>query len=147
MSANRQTERLRVETTRRNEMVEITDQVARLANKFDVEDGYVLVYVPHTTAGVTIQENADPDVKHDLLAKLEQLVPHKEAFYRHAEGNSDSHLKAVLVGSSQHVLIEQRRLVLGQWQGIYLCEFDGPRRREIICKFVDLSRSPRGRTD
>lgn len=147
MSANRHTERLTVEATQRSELIEITGPIARLAQKFDVEDGYVLVYVPHTTAGVTIQENADPDVKHDLLAKLEQLVPHKEAFYRHAEGNSDSHVKAALVGSSQHVLIEQRRLVLGRWQGIYLCEFDGPRRREVVCKFVDLSRAPRGRTD
>ena len=147
MSGNRHTERISVETNKRNEMVEVTDPIARLANKLDVEDGYVLVYVPHTTAGVTIQENADPDVRHDLLAKLEQLAPHREAIYRHAEGNSDSHLKAVLVGSSQHVLIEQRRLVLGQWQGIFLCEFDGPRRREVVCKFVDLSRPPRGRTD
>ena len=118
-------------------MVEITRQVAGIASRLSIQDGHVLVFVPHTTAGVTIQENADPDVKHDLLAKLEQLIPHRESFYQHAEGNSDSHLKAVLVGSSQHVLIESRQLVLGQWQGIYLCEFDGPRTRQVICRFVE----------
>ena len=141
------TDRIEVATQQRCQLVEITSQIEQLARRRDVQDGFVVIYVPHTTAGVTIQENADPDVQHDLLAKLEQLVPKQEAFYRHAEGNSDSHLKAVLVGTSQMVLIEERRLVLGRWQGIYLCEFDGPRTREVICKFVDLTRRPRPELD
>ena len=141
------THTLDVKTNARSEMVEITADLARLALKSDVRDGYVIVYVPHTTAGVTIQENADPDVKHDLLAKLDALVPHREDYYRHAEGNSDSHLKAVLTGTSQTVFVENGRLVLGQWQGVYLCEYDGPRQRKVICKFVDLTRKPRAKLD
>src|SRR5687767_2630497 len=136
-------ERFKIETRQRSQMVDITARIAQLAQRHDVRDGYAIVFVPHTTAGITIQENADPDVQHDLLAKLEQLVPKREPFYRHAEGNSDSHLKAVMVGTSQHVLIEERKLLLGQWQGIYLCEFDGPRRRQVICRLVDLTRMPR----
>ena len=138
---------LDVETRARSEMVEITDQLQAHARAADVRDGYVVVYVPHTTAGVTIQENADPDVKHDLLAKLDALVPHEESYYRHAEGNSDSHLKAVMTGTSQTIFVEAGRLVLGQWQGVYLCEYDGPRRRRVLCKFVDLTRKPRGDLD
>jgi secondary thiamine-phosphate synthase enzyme len=95
-----------------------------------------IVYVPHTTAAVTINENADPDVKHDMLAKLSELIPKTEKYYRHSEGNSDSHVKTALVGNSVTVLIEGGRLVLGQWQGIYFCEFDGPRSREMHVKLV-----------
>jgi secondary thiamine-phosphate synthase enzyme len=141
------TARFDVATARRSQMVDITDRIAQLAQQHDVADGYALVYVPHTTAGLTIQENADPDVQHDLLAKLDQLIPKSEPFYRHAEGNSDSHLKTVLVGTSQHVLIEKARLLLGRWQGIYLCEFDGPRTRQVLCKLVDLSHRPRAELD
>ena len=136
--------RLSVSTSRRCEMVDITDSVQKLAA--EVEDGYAVVYVPHTTAGVTIQENADPDVQHDLLVKLDRLIPHREDYYRHAEGNSDSHLKAVMTGTSQTVLVEGRKLVLGRWQGVYLCEFDGPRERTVLVKVVDLDRRPRGKS-
>ena len=94
----------------------------------------LVVYVPHTTAAVTINENADPDVKSDLLAKLSSLVPKNETYYRHGEGNSDSHLKAAMVGHTVTVLVEAGRLVLGRWQGVYFCEFDGPRQRELIIK-------------
>lgn len=125
---------LSVRTHRRSQMVEITDDVERVCA--GVASGYVIVCVPHTTAGVTIQENADPDVQHDLLRKLDTLVPKEEAYYRHGEGNSDSHLKTAMVGNSVTVLIEKNRLVLGRWQGIYLCEFDGPRSREVIVKTV-----------
>lgn len=118
-------------------MVEITDRVADVCR--DVADGYVIVYVPHTTAGVTIQENADPDVQHDLLRKLDELVPKQEPYYRHGEGNSDSHLKTAMVGTSATVLIEDGRLLLGRWQGIYLCEFDGPRTREVMVKAVNTT--------
>lgn len=123
-----------VRTHRRSQMLDITDEVARHCD--GVASGYAIVFVPHTTAGITIQENADPDVQHDLLKKLDALVPKEEAYYRHAEGNSDSHLKTAMVGNSVTVLIESGRLVLGRWQGIYLCEFDGPRTREVLVKVI-----------
>lgn len=127
-----------VATHARSEMVEITQIIERKL-PVGLRSGYLIVFVPHTTAGITIQENADPDVKHDLLKKLENLAPHREAYYRHAEGNSDSHLKTALVGNSVMVLVENGQLVLGQWQGIYLCEFDGPRQREIYIRPIDLA--------
>src|SRR6185503_17442382 len=96
--------------------------------------GMVIVYVPHTTAAITINENADPDVKHDMLLKLSRMIPKDESGYEHAEGNSDSHVKTALVGNSGTVLIDGCRLVLGRWQGIYFCEFDGPRQREMMVK-------------
>jgi secondary thiamine-phosphate synthase enzyme len=99
----------------------------------------VIAYVPHTTAAVTINENADPDVRHDLLRKLEELIPKHEPYYQHGEGNSDSHVKTSLVGNSVTVLIEDGQLVLGRWQGIYFCEFDGPRTREMHVKVVSFS--------
>ena len=123
-----------VRTTSRNEMVEVTDHLRRLVTRRNIEEGLLIVYVPHTTAAVTINENADPDVKSDMLAKLSALVPHKESYYRHDEGNSDSHVKAAMVGSSVTVLVEGGRPVLGRWQGVYFCEFDGPRERELLIK-------------
>jgi secondary thiamine-phosphate synthase enzyme len=123
-----------VKTRQRSEIVDITPALRRLVQQHRVTDGMAIVYVPHTTAAVTINENADPDVKSDLLAKLEALVPQRESYYRHAEGNSDSHLKAAMLGHSATVLVEGGRLVLGRWQGIYFCEFDGPRRREMTVK-------------
>jgi secondary thiamine-phosphate synthase enzyme len=131
------TKTLSVPTRSRSQMVDIT----RLVEKSlpDISSGYVIVYVPHTTAGITIQESADPDVQHDLLKKLDALVPKHETYYRHAEGNSDSHLKTAIVGSSVMVLIEDGRVVLGRWQGIYLCEFDGPRDRQVIVKPVSTA--------
>ena len=101
--------------------------------------GMVVLYVPHTTASVTINENADPDVRHDLLRKLEELVPHHEKYYQHSEGNSDSHVKTSLVGNSAIVLVQDGRLVLGRWQGVYFCEFDGPRQRELFVRLVDFA--------
>jgi secondary thiamine-phosphate synthase enzyme len=119
-------------------MIDVTDRVRKIVRQHQVNEGYAIVYVPHTTAAVTIQENADPDVKTDLLRKLEALVPKHEPFYQHAEGNSDAHLKTAMLGNSATVLIENGKLVLGQWQAIYFCEFDGPRKRELIVKLVDL---------
>jgi len=127
-----------IKTSARSQMVDVTAQVAECLRQNSVLTGFVNVFVPHTTAGITIQENADPDVQHDLLAKLAVLVPHKESFYRHAEGNSDSHLKASMMGSSVTVQVEDGRLQLGKWQGIYLMEFDGPREREVWIRVVDL---------
>jgi secondary thiamine-phosphate synthase enzyme len=128
-----------VQTTKRNEMIELTSRVQQLIDRRHVQSGFAIVYVAHTTAAITINENADPDVKTDILRKLESLIPHNEPYYQHDEGNSDSHLKASLVGQSVTVLIENGRLQLGRWQGIYLCEFDGPRERRVLVKLVDLS--------
>jgi secondary thiamine-phosphate synthase enzyme len=126
-----------IPTKSRSQMIDVTSRVQSLVTKLAVRDGYVIVYNPHTTAGVTINENADPDVQHDLLTKLEQLVPKHEKYYQHGEGNSDSHLKTAMVGNSATVLIERGQLVLGRWQGIYFCEFDGPRSREMMIKVVE----------
>src|SRR5687768_18610300 len=128
-----------IRTSSRSEMIDVTDRVRRVAGAAQVTDGYAIVYVPHTTAAVTINENADPDVRHDVLLKLEELIPKTERYYQHGEGNSDAHVKTSLVGNSVMVLIENGRLVLGRWQGIYFCEFDGPRQREMLVKIVDLN--------
>jgi secondary thiamine-phosphate synthase enzyme len=127
-----------VSTRSRNQMVDITSRVQRAVTDAKVTSGMAIVYVPHTTAACTINENADPDVQHDLLEKFSRLVPKHEDFYDHGEGNSDSHVKTACVGSSVTVLIENGRLMLGRWQGIYLCEFDGPREREVWLKVVDF---------
>lgn len=128
-----------VRTTQRNQMIDITSRVEALLRQSHVTDGMAIVFVPHTTAAVTINENADPDVKSDLLQKLSTLIPKHEPYYQHDEGNSDSHLKTSLVGNSVTVLIESGRLVLGRWQGIYFCEFDGPRERKMQVKIVSFA--------
>ena len=125
-----------VQTRRRNEFVEITEQVRQSLERSGVRDGLGVVYCPHTTAAITINENADPDVVHDMLLWLERAVPKDQPGFRHGEGNSDSHLKASLVGSSATVIVEDGRLVLGRWQGVYFCEFDGPRHRTVRVKWV-----------
>jgi len=127
---------LTVATHRHCEMLDVTQQVQQAVSEAGLQSGYVICYVPHTTAGITIQENADPDVVHDVLWKLEQLIPQDDRGFRHSEGNSDAHIKASLMGLSQTVLVEAGRLVLGTWQGIYFCEFDGPRQRKLLLKCV-----------
>jgi secondary thiamine-phosphate synthase enzyme len=127
-----------VETSTRAEMIDVTEQIQKLVRQNNIREGYVIVYIPHTTAAVTINEHADPDVKHDILKKLEALAPQMESYYQHDEGNSDAHVKTALVGSSVTVLIEAGRLVLGRWQGIFFCEFDGPRERRMNVKIVSL---------
>ncbi|MDX1565655.1 MAG: secondary thiamine-phosphate synthase enzyme YjbQ [Phycisphaeraceae bacterium] len=122
---------LEVQTDRRDQMVEITAEVQAVVDREQIDTGSVLVFVPHTTAGITINENADPDVVHDFLKQLDQMVPWSQPFYRHGEGNSAAHVKASMMGSSVRVLIESGRLVLGTWQGIWFCEFDGPRSRRV----------------
>jgi secondary thiamine-phosphate synthase enzyme len=123
-------------TRSRNEMVDISKRVQQAVSDAKVVNGMVVVYVPHTTAAATINENADPDVQHDLLEKLGSLVPQSEAYYEHAEGNSDAHVKSACVGSSVTVLVEGGKLMLGRWQGVFLCEFDGPRERQVWIKPV-----------
>ena len=127
-----QTKTITVPTDRRDQMVEITSQVQDFVRTTNTTQGYVVVYIPHTTAGVTINENADPDVVHDMLLQLDEMVPWRQPFYRHVEGNSASHVKATMTGSSATILIQDGRLILGTWQGIYFCEFDGPRSRKAV---------------
>jgi len=124
---------LTVQTSHREEMIDITDLVQQAVSDSGVNSGQVFCFVPHTTAAITINENADPDVQRDIIYKLNKEIPQQEG-YRHGEGNSDAHVKSSLVGSSETVLIEDGRLVLGRWQGIYFCEFDGPRSRRLILK-------------
>jgi secondary thiamine-phosphate synthase enzyme len=121
---------LRVKTGRRTQLVDVTEQVERAVAAAGVVSGVCHLYVPHTTAGVMINEHFDPDVATDLEGVLERLVP-RSGPYRHSEGNSDSHAKAVLTGTSQMIFVEQGKLVLGQWQGVFFCEFDGPRERKM----------------
>ena len=125
-----------ISTRSRSEMLDITKQVKRAVADAKLTTGMVIVFVPHTTASVTLNENADPDVKHDLLRKLAELVPQREDFYEHAEGNSDAHVKTAWIGNSATVLVESGKVMLGRWQGIYLCEFDGPRERQVWIKLV-----------
>ena len=126
---------LSVQTERRTQLLDVTAGVAKLVRDSGVLRGTCHLYVPHTTAGVTINENADPDVAHDLATALDRLVP-QSAEYRHSEGNSDAHVKASLVGCSATVFVNNGQLELGRWQGIFFCEFDGPRLRELRVKVV-----------
>lgn len=123
-----------VKTHQRNELIDVTSQISEAVSKSGITDGLAVAFVPHTTAGVTINENADPSVVDDILYCLEGLIPHNQPGFRHGEGNSDSHVKASLVGSSVTVMVENSQLVLGTWQGIYFCEFDGPRTRRLMVK-------------
>jgi secondary thiamine-phosphate synthase enzyme len=122
----------RLSTRGRTEMVDITNEIATVVRNAGVQHGDVIVFCPHTTAAVTINENADPSVVHDILLALDDAVPRSRAEYRHSEGNSDAHCKSSLVGCSEQVLIKDGHLVLGTWQAVYFCEFDGPRHRRVI---------------
>lgn len=128
---------LTVKTGEHVQLVDITSQVQESVRESGISDGFVVIQVPHTTAAVTINENADPDVVHDLLADLDRLVPWKQPYYRHGEGNSAAHLKSSMIGCGMTVLIENGHLVLGTWQGIYFCEFDGPRIRKVMVKVAE----------
>ena len=124
-----------LKTRSRIDMVDITGTVQKELSGARVDDGFCVVYVPHTTAGITINEGADPAVCDDILTKLNEMVP-PDAGYRHMEGNSDSHIKASIMGSSVTVMVEKGRLVLGTWQKIFFCEFDGPRTRKVYMKTI-----------
>ena len=115
-------------------MIDITDEVSKALSKDD--DGVCVVFTQHTTCGLTINENADPDVQSDMLGFLKRLIPQDEPHFKHGEQNSDAHIKSSLVGSSVMVPFEKGKLLLGRWQGIYLCEFDGPRKRKVLIKIV-----------
>ncbi len=124
---------LSVKTRERTELVDVTSDINQLIQKSGIDQGLCMLYVPHTTAAVTINESADPSVKSDMLMILNKIIPW-EADYRHLEGNSAAHIKSTLVGPSELVAIENRKLVLGTWQGIFFCEFDGPRNRKLHVK-------------
>jgi secondary thiamine-phosphate synthase enzyme len=124
-----------VKTDRRTQLVDVTAQVQKAVAASGVGTGICYLYVPHTTAAITINECADPDVAHDVEGALDRLIP-TTGPYRHSEGNSDSHVKAVLVGASQIIHVEGGKLVLGHWQGVFFCEFDGPRNRQLQVKVV-----------
>jgi secondary thiamine-phosphate synthase enzyme len=128
-----------VKTSTQTEFVDITYSVQEAVKKARVEDGICIIYVPHTTAAITINENADPSVVQDILMELNKVIPFKDQ-YRHTEGNSPAHIKASLLGCSQTVFVESGKLILGTWQGIFFCEFDGPRNRKVFVKVISNSR-------
>lgn len=129
-------ETLTVQTRNHTEFIDISGEVQASVRKEGLQDGVVIVYVPHTTAGITINEDADPSVIHDILADLDRLVAWRQGYYHHMEGNSAAHTKSSLVGSSQQVIIDNGKLALGRWQGIYFCEFDGPRTRKVYLQYL-----------
>lgn len=127
---------INVKTRSRTEFIDITSDVQEIVDESGIENGVCYVYVPHTTAGLTINEGADPSVVRDIQNALNKLIPHK-GDYKHAEGNSDAHIKTSLVGSSQTVIIDGGRLQLGTWQAIFFCEFDGARNRKVMLKLTE----------
>jgi len=129
-------EKIKVVSSGQDQIIDITEDVSRIVSLNAASDGICVVYVPHTTAAVTINENADPDVKSDILKGIGEIVP-ENLKYKHAEGNSPAHIKASLLGSSVNVIVENNKLQLGTWQGIYFCEFDGPRNRNVYVKIIE----------
>ena len=127
---------INVKTNRYIQMVDITHDVRQYVSETGVKDGIILVYTPHTTAGITINENADPAVTADIEAFLQKKIPH-ESYFRHREGNSPSHIMSSYFSASETLIIDDGHLVLGTWQGIYFCEFDGPRSRKVHLKIID----------
>jgi len=126
---------LRVKTTARTELVDITQGVQRLVTESGIRSGVCYVFVPHTTSGITINENTDPNVGRDILKELNQVIPFDDN-YGHAEGNSAAHIKSTIVGMSKSVMVDEGRLALGTWQAIFFCEFDGPRDRRVLVKVM-----------
>ena len=128
--------KMNITTSKHTEMIDITAMVQKTVTESGVKDGVCTVFIPHTTAAVTINENADPDVVRDFTMEIDKIVPWKDG-YQHMEGNSAAHLKASMIGFSEQVIIDDGRLVLGTWQGIYFCEFDGPRSRKLYVKIME----------
>ena len=124
-----------VKTQARSQMIDITTQIRSILKECRTENGICIIFVPHTTAAVTINENADPDVPRDILTQLDKTIP-QQGNYLHSEGNSAAHIKASIFGASETVLVERGELVLGTWQSIFFCEFDGPRTRQVLVKMI-----------
>lgn len=129
------TEEIQVISHRREEFIDITSEIQDFIDRANIQSGLIALFVPHTTAAVTINENADPDVKSDILHKLNRQFPQNDS-YCHTEGNSDAHIKSSLIGSSLLLIVAERKLLLGTWQGVYFCEFDGPRNRKLFLKVI-----------
>lgn len=125
-----------ITTGKRDQIIDITDEVQDFIKEKNLQEGAVIVYCPHTTAGITINENADPDVKRDMLRRFDEVYPWEHELDRHMEGNTAAHMKASTVGVSQHLIVTNGHLLLGTWQGIYFCEFDGPRTRNFYVKII-----------
>jgi len=126
---------INVRTATREEMIDITAQVRSAIKRSGVSDGICCVYTPHTTAGITIQENSDPDVKADMVGQLARMIP-KNAPFRHDEGNSDAHIKSSVIGATATLIVDDGKALLGTWQAVFFCEFDGPRERRVLVKVV-----------
>lgn len=129
------TEIIKIKTSAHTQMTDITRDVQAAVTKLGVTDGICLVFTPHTTAAITINEDADPDVVRDFTNEINKIVPWEDG-YHHMEGNSAAHLKSSMIGASEHIIVEDGRLMLGTWQGIYFCEYDGPRNREVWVKII-----------
>lgn len=125
-----------ISTEKRCQLVDITGEIQKIINKNKIKDGVIHIFCPHTTAAITINENYDPSVQEDITNALEKLIPYR-GNYSHTEGNADAHIKAAIIGSSRTLFIENGKLAFGTWQGIFFCEFDGPRTREIWVKIVE----------
>lgn len=130
------THELSIKTTQQVQLLDISDKIRQLLDTAEIKEGQILLFTPHTTAAVTINENADPDVVTDMINGLNQLIPLQNN-YRHREGNSAAHIKSSLIGASEQIIIRNGRLWLGTWQGIYFCEFDGPRNRKLFVKLIE----------
>ncbi len=128
-------EKISVVTDKRIQLIDITDKISELAYKKGWKDGVLLLFVPHTTAGITINEGADPAVRRDIEDTLAQLIPYR-GHYRHMEGNSDAHIKTTLTGNASMVILEEGKLALGTWQAIFYCEYDGPRSRSLWVQYL-----------
>ena len=128
--------KLEIKTNARSEIIDITDKIQKIILDSKIKSGICIIYVPHTTAGITVNENYDPSVRTDILDYLEKIAP-PSARYRHTEGNADSHIKTSVVGSSATLVIEDGKILLGSWQGIMFCEFDGPRTRKLVIKVLE----------
>ncbi len=127
--------RIEIHTHHRCELLDITDKIEEVIKKSGIKQGIAIIFIPHTTAAITINENYDPTVARDITDTLSKLIP-KSATYSHTEGNADAHIKAAIIGSSRTVFFENGKIIFGTWQGIFFCEFDGPRRREVIVKII-----------
>jgi len=126
-----------IKSNSRSELIDITDKIQKEIKRLSIKKGLCTLFVPHTTAGITINENADPEVAKDIQKELDRLVP-REMNYGHKEGNADSHIKSTLVGVSKNIIIENESLVLGKWQAVFFCEFDGPRKRKVYVNIISL---------
>jgi secondary thiamine-phosphate synthase enzyme len=126
---------IKIKTSKRNELIDITSEIQAIVSKSKIKEGICVVYCPHTTAGITINENADPDVKSDILNRLGAIVPENEN-YSHSEGNSDAHIKSALIGNNQTLIVSDGKLQLGSWGGIFFSEFDGPRQRQVLVQLI-----------